>query len=100
MFLGESGNKQSPLKSVIHRPRGNIGSGRNAGLDAATGEYDDIYLMPKMIASTGKVAYHGLSKYHFDRHESNNSVWTQNHHLLDVETLKEYLKEWMNRYII
>lgn len=24
---------------VIHRERGNIGSGRNAGLDAATGEY-------------------------------------------------------------
>ena len=174
--------EKDPRICVIHRQRGNIGSGRNAGLDAAkgkyiafvddddicdpdfleflydlaeesqadiaicgatwsniddkrlmnaeqaiemllwrknynvafptklfqrelfsenrfleTGKYDDIYLMPKMIASAQKIAYHGLSKYHFDRHENNNSAWTQNHQLLDAETLKEYLEVYWDR---
>lgn len=182
--IADSYAGKDPRISVIHRPRGNIGSGRNAGLNAAkgkyiafvddddicdpdfleflyglaeefqadisicgatwsniddkrlmnaeeaiemllwrknynvafptklfqrklfsqnrfleTGKYDDIYLMPKMIASAEKVAYHGLSKYHFDRHESNNSAWTQNHHLLDVETLKEYLDVYHERAV-
>lgn len=61
------------------------------------GKYDDIYLMPKMLAEAGSVAYHGLSKYHFDRHESNNSAWTQNHILLDEETLQEYLTVYRDR---
>jgi len=39
--------KDSRIK-IIHREQGNIGSGRNAGLDAATGKYvafidDDDY---------------------------------------------------------
>ncbi len=62
-----------------------------------TGKYDDIYLMPKMIAEADKIVYHGLSKYHFDRHEGNNSAWTQNHKLLDVETLQEYIEVYRNR---
>lgn len=41
--------------SVIHRERGNIGSGRNTGLAAATGEYiafidDDDYAEPDFLA--------------------------------------------------
>jgi glycosyltransferase involved in cell wall biosynthesis len=62
-----------------------------------TGKYDDIYLMPKMLASANKVAYHGLSKYHFTRHEGNNSAWTQNHKLLDAGTLQEYLDVYKER---
>lgn len=62
-----------------------------------TGKYDDIYLMPKMISIAEKVAYHGLSKYHFERHGENNSAWTQNHQLLDVETLEEYLEVYNER---
>ncbi len=62
-----------------------------------TGKYDDIYLMPKIIANAKKIAYHGLSKYHFDRHTGNNSAWTQNHHLLDAETLQEYLDVYQER---
>lgn len=173
---------------VIHRERGNIGSGRNAGLDAARGEYiafiddddwaepdwlefllglleergadvaiagaadkifdekrfmtaeeaiielmwrkrynmafpdklfrrelfdgtrfpvdgayDDIALMYKILAKAKRgVAYHGLPKYTFYRHESNNSAWTTHHELLDAATLDEYLyayrvrTEWLS----
>jgi len=169
---------------VIHRERGNIGSGRNAGLDAAKGEniafvddddlcerdyleflyrlasennaeisicgaadkvfnekrvlcpedaliellwrekynvafpaklfkaslfdgvrfsetskYDDIELMPRILGSANKIAYHGLPKYTFVRHESNNSAWTTNHNLLDAETLAEYLAVYRSRTI-
>jgi glycosyltransferase involved in cell wall biosynthesis len=62
-----------------------------------TGKYDDIYLMPKMLARSNKIAYHGLSKYHFDRHWSNNSAWTQNHKLLNAEILREYLNVYGER---
>lgn len=61
--------------------------------------YDDIELMPKMIADAKVVAYHGLSKYHFDRHGGNHSAWTQNHRLLDAETLREYLKVYRERTV-
>jgi len=64
-----------------------------------TGKYDDIYLMPQMLAKAERVAYHGLSKYHFNRHESNNSAWTQNHKLLDAETLQEYLDVYNDRTV-
>jgi glycosyltransferase involved in cell wall biosynthesis len=167
---------------VIHRERGNIGSGRNAGLDAARGEYvafiddddycepdflgflhalavengadvaicgsagrayderreysaeeaviellwrrrfnvqfptklirrslfdglrfseqaryDDIELAPQILAGADRVAYHGLPKYAFVRHEGNNSAWTTDHSLLDAETLAEYLDVYRRR---
>lgn len=167
---------------VIHRDRGNIGSGRNSGLDAAQGEYiafiddddwaepdflefllklaeenqadvaicgatdkvfdekkimtaeevlielmwrkkynmafptklfrrelvkslrfpengvyDDIALMYKLLAEAKRVAYHGLPKYTFYRHEGNNSAWTTNHSLLTPETLEEYLSAYRMR---
>jgi glycosyltransferase involved in cell wall biosynthesis len=173
---------------VIHRGRGNIGSGRNAGLDAARGEYltfiddddyaepdmleflarlavenradvaicgaagkafdekrvmtaeealielmwrrrynmafptklfarelgkkirfpeddkyDDISQMHRLLANANRVAYHGLPKYTFYRHEGNNSAWTTNYGLLTGETLDEYLRayrertEWLSR---
>ena len=62
-----------------------------------TGKYDDIYLMPQILANANKIAYHGLSKYHFNRHENNNSAWTQNHKLLEHETLQEYLDVYRQR---
>ena len=173
---------KDPRVHVIHRERGNIGSGRNSGLDAAQGEYiafiddddwcepdflaflyglakdnsadvsicgaadkifdekmimkpeealielmwrrrynmafptklfsrklaekirfpeqdkyDDISQMHKLLAYANKVAYHGLPKYTFYRHESNNSAWTANHSLLDEETLCEYLQSYRTR---
>lgn len=59
--------------------------------------YDDIALMYKVIAGAEKVAYHGLSKYTFYRHENNNSAWTTNHSLLDAKTLDEYLYSYRAR---
>ncbi len=174
--------QQDSRVRVIHKKRGNIGSGRNAGLDAAQGEYiafiddddwaepdflefllklaeenqagvsicgaadkafdakktmtaeeavielmwrkrynmafptklfrrelvddlrfpedgayDDIALMYKLLAKAGTVAYHGLPKYTFYRHEGNNSAWTTNHSLLTAETLDEYLSAYRTR---
>lgn len=167
---------------VIHRERGNIGAGRNTGLDAARGEYiafiddddwaepdflefllklleenhadvsicgaadkvfdekkimtaeealielmwrkkynmafptklfrrelvetlrfpedriyDDIALMYRLLAEAKTVAYHGLPRYTFFRHEGNNSAWTTNHELLTPETLEEYLTAYRTR---
>lgn len=52
---------------VIHRERGNIGSGRNAGLDAARGEYitfidDDDFVEPNYLEYLHKLA----DDYHAD----------------------------------
>lgn len=63
------------------------------------GSYDDIALMYKVLANAQKVAYHGLPKYTFYRHEGNNSAWTTNHSLLNAETLDEYLYAYRNRTI-
>lgn len=61
------------------------------------GEYDDIALMYKVLANANKVAYHGLPKYTFYRHNGNNSAWTTNHSLLNAETLDEYLNVYSSR---
>ncbi len=60
-------------------------------------KYDDIYLMPKMIAAAKRIVYHGLPKYEFVRHDTNNSAWTQHHELLDNNTLCEYLRVYSDR---
>jgi len=62
-----------------------------------TSKYDDIELMPKILGGASKVAYHGLSKYTFYRHESNNSAWTTNNSLLTTETLDECLRVYRER---
>lgn len=61
------------------------------------GKYDDIALMYKLLANAQVVAYHGLPKYTFYRHESNNSAWTTNHQLLTSTTLEEYLYAYRQR---
>lgn len=61
------------------------------------GAYDDIALMYKLLAGAERVAYHGLPKYTFCRHEGNNSAWTTNHSLLTPETLDEYLRAYRAR---
>ncbi|MCL2276753.1 MAG: glycosyltransferase [Treponema sp.] len=60
-------------------------------------KYDDIELMPRIFGRTNKVAYYGLPKYTFYRHENNNSAWTTNHSLLDAAILDEYLTVYRNR---
>ena len=61
------------------------------------GAYDDIALMYRLLANAKTVAYHGLPKYTFYRHEGNNSAWTTNHALLIPETLEEYLAAYRAR---
>lgn len=67
------------------------------------GRYDDIALMYRLLAGAKTVAYHGLPKYTFYRHEGNNSAWTTDHRLLTPETLEEYLAayrirtEWLGK---
>ncbi len=63
----------------------------------AKAKYDDIELMPRMIGGAKKIAYHGLPKYTFERHENNNSAWTTNHSLISPEILTEYLKVYRER---
>ena len=60
-------------------------------------KYDDIELMPRIIARARRVAYYGLPKYTFVRHTHNNSAWTTNHGLLDAATLAEYLAVYRSR---
>ncbi|MCL2080208.1 MAG: glycosyltransferase [Oscillospiraceae bacterium] len=60
-------------------------------------KYDDIFQMYRLLAFSKKVAYHGLPKYTFYRHETNNSAWTTNHNLLNAETLDEYLSAYRER---
>lgn len=61
------------------------------------GSYDDIALMYRLLAEAKTVAYYGLPKYTFYRHENNNSAWTTNHRLLTPETLDEYLSAYRTR---
>lgn len=62
-------------------------------------KYDDIALMYKLLANANKVAYHGLPKYTFYRHDNNSSAWTTNHSLLDAKTLDEYLGAYRTRTV-
>lgn len=61
------------------------------------GKYDDINLMYKILAKSKRIAYHGLPKYTFVRHNGNNSAWTTNYSLLTSETLNEYLRSYHER---
>ena len=61
------------------------------------GKFDDIYLMPKIIAAADKVVYHGLNYYFFNRHDNNNSAWTTNYQLLTPDILNEYLEVYRLR---
>ena len=60
--------------------------------------FDDIYITPKLLAEAKRVAYQGGSeKYTCNRHEGNNSAWTQHHELIDDSILCEYLQVYDER---
>jgi glycosyltransferase involved in cell wall biosynthesis len=64
-----------------------------------TSAYDDIELMPLMLANANLIAYHGIAKYTFYRHDGNNSAWTTHHELIEAATLAEYLAIYKERTI-
>lgn len=59
--------------------------------------FDDIALMYQLLAQANRVAYHGLPKYTFYRHEGNNSSWTTHHEQLTPQILQEYLDAYRTR---
>lgn len=59
--------------------------------------YDDIYLMPTIIAKANLMVYSGEAKYTAYRHDSNNSAWTQNYNLITQDILSEYLDVYSKR---
>lgn len=61
------------------------------------GRFDDIYLMPQIIADAEKTVYWGKPYYIVNRHDNNNSAWTTNHSLLTREILNEYLEVYEKR---
>lgn len=62
-----------------------------------TDKYDDISQMHRLFAGANCIAYYGLPKYTFYRHENNNSAWTTDYSLLTNETLDEYLRAYRER---
>ena len=61
--------------------------------------YDDIYLMPRILAKANRIAYHGVPKYTANRHDNNNSAWTSNHTLITPKILSEYLSVYRTRTV-
>lgn len=61
------------------------------------GNYDDITVGYKYLASANKVVAHGLPKYCFRRHENNNSAFTTNDKLLNPIQLEEYFCAFKER---
>lgn len=62
-----------------------------------TGNYDDITVGYKYLANAKKVVVHGLPKYCFKRHETNNSAFTTNDKLLNPKQLEEYFCAFRER---
>jgi glycosyltransferase involved in cell wall biosynthesis len=62
-----------------------------------SGEFDDIGMMYLLLGTANRVAYHGLPKYTFYRHDHNNSIWTSSHNLLTPKILDEYLYAYRER---
>jgi glycosyltransferase involved in cell wall biosynthesis len=59
--------------------------------------YEDIFITYKLFASANKVAAHGLPKYCFVRHQTNNSRFTTNDDFLSPLQLDEYFEAYRER---
>lgn len=64
-----------------------------------TGNYDDITVGYKYLANARKIVAHGLPKYCFRRHETNNSAFTTNDILLKPKQLEEYFLAFRERTV-
>ena len=100
--------KDSRIK-VIHRERGNIGSGRNTGLDAAKGEYvafidDDDWTEPDfleflynlVVSNNADISVCGSNKYEHDKVSANGRyVYDEKHIMNTEEAVKNFLLRWL-----
>ena len=59
--------------------------------------FDDIYLMPIIVANAKKIHYIAEPLYHVNRHEGNNSAWTTDYNLLTEKILQEYIDVYEKR---
>ena len=58
---------------------------------------DDAWVTYKLIGRAKRVAYHGLPKYTFYKHESNDSAWTLDNSLINSKILDTHLKGYRSR---
>lgn len=61
-----------------------------------TGKYDDIHTLYKLFANANRVVTHGIPKYYFRKHTSNNSGFLVTNAFTN-EMLEEYLNAFRNR---
>ena len=59
--------------------------------------FDDASFMYKIMSRANRVAYHGLSKYTFFKHDNNISAWTIDHRLINSTALEEHLSIYRTR---
>ena len=60
-------------------------------------DIDDFPLMHIILARANRIAYHGVPKYTFYKHESNASAWTIDNRLINSEILDNHLKGYRTR---
>lgn len=98
-------NAEEALLTLLQRKYYNVGFptkliSRELLEDKAFSEnnkFDDIDLMPKVMASAKKVVYQGAPYYEVNRHTGNHSNWTMDYSLLTPGILEEYVEEYKNR---
>jgi glycosyltransferase involved in cell wall biosynthesis len=59
--------------------------------------YEDIFITYKLFASAHKIAAHGLPKYCFVRHDTNNSRFTTNDKFWSPAQMEEYFEAYRER---
>jgi glycosyltransferase involved in cell wall biosynthesis len=62
-----------------------------------TAKFDDVENFPIVLSKTEKVAYYGLPKYIYNRHEGSESAWATDYSRLTPEILDEYLRVYKKR---
>lgn len=61
-----------------------------------TGRYDDIHTLYKLFANANRVVIHGIPKYYFRKHTTNNSGFLVTN-AFTTEMLEEYMNAFRNR---
>lgn len=102
--------KEDSRVKVVHKEKGNIGSGRNAGLDMAQGDYvafvdDDDYCMPDFLEflyglaqkNDADIATCGSYKSEGEKLEANGNYLYEGEYVMDAsQAIEKYL--WRQLY--